>query len=302
MLERIRLNGASASGLMSGCMIDNVDVGLGYGTGIYSMPMYVADINDGCILGLDYMKTRGAVVDLGRDVLEVEGLLVTGKYKYASDTSSSIYRVCLSKRVHLWPNSVTRVFVTIQTSGNQPVVIHGRNDRRKYLVPNALMMSGDSKSLYLVKDSDEHIHLNPCTLVAQGEDARGVQSIVDTSASTGGVKNLEKLDGITNITNTDVPSVLKLSADNKCSIALLDNSNVMGAHAFREILMSYLPDHMKYMFLRVGSELSNDQVLKVYSLLAIKESVFSNCETDLGSFTSVKHHIDTGMLDLSNRA
>ena len=63
--------------------------------------------------------------------------------------------------------------------------------------------------------------VNTGTLVAQGGDARGVQSIVDTSASTGVVKNIEKLYGIINMTNTDIPSVLKLSADSKCSSALL---------------------------------------------------------------------------------
>ena len=43
-----------------------------------------------------------------------------------------------------------------------------------------------------------------------------------------------------------------------------------------------------------GSELSNDQVLKVYPFLATKDKVFFRGETDLGSFTAVKHHIDTG--------
>ena len=79
MLEVIRLKGASATGLMSGCRVDKVDVDLGYGLGSNIMPIYVADINDDCILGLDYPKARGAVIDLGRGVLEVEGLLVTGK-------------------------------------------------------------------------------------------------------------------------------------------------------------------------------------------------------------------------------
>ena len=75
----------------------------------------------------------------------------------------------------------------------------------------------------------------------------------------------------------------------------------MDAHDFREELMRHLPGHMKDMFLRVGSELSNDQVLRVYSLLATKEKVFSKGETDLGSFKAVEHHIDRGMLGLSNR-
>ena len=38
MLETIRLKGASASGLMSGCRVDKVDVDLAYGQGSYSMP------------------------------------------------------------------------------------------------------------------------------------------------------------------------------------------------------------------------------------------------------------------------
>ena len=57
LLQRIR-------GLMSGYRVDKVDVDLGYGFGRYSMTIYVVDINDNCILGLDYLKARGAVIDL----------------------------------------------------------------------------------------------------------------------------------------------------------------------------------------------------------------------------------------------
>ena len=80
---------------MSGSRVDKVDVDLGYGQGSYRMPMYAEDINDDCMLGLDYLKARGAEIDLGRRVLEVEGLLVTGKYQYDNDTFYSIYRLCL---------------------------------------------------------------------------------------------------------------------------------------------------------------------------------------------------------------
>ena len=45
-------------------------INLGYGLESYSIPMYVADINDDCILGLDYLKARGAVIDLDRGVLD----------------------------------------------------------------------------------------------------------------------------------------------------------------------------------------------------------------------------------------
>ena len=57
VLSRIRprLKGASASGVMIGCRVDGVEVDLGDGHGNYSMTMYVANITDNCIIGLDYL-------------------------------------------------------------------------------------------------------------------------------------------------------------------------------------------------------------------------------------------------------
>ena len=55
-VESIRMKGASATRVMVGCRVDGVDVDLGDGHGNYSMTMYVADITDNCILGLDYLK------------------------------------------------------------------------------------------------------------------------------------------------------------------------------------------------------------------------------------------------------
>ena len=167
------------------------------------------------------------------------------------------------------------------------MLIHGKNERGHYLGHNAVMISEDSRSMYLVNDSNEHIHLNTSTLVAQGEDSRGVKSIVDTIGTTGGEKNLEKLDCIITMTNKDSPPVLKMSADSEFSCALLARSKVMDAHDFREELMKHLSYHMKYVLLGVDRDLTNDQVLKEYYFLATKEKVYSKGETDLGSFTVV---------------
>ena len=51
---------------------------------------------------------------------------------------------------------------------------------------------------------------------------------------------------------------------------------------------------MKDMFQRIGEELSNNQLLRAYSLLISVDMVFSKGDTELGSFTAVKHQIDTG--------
>ena len=51
---------------------------------------------------------------------------------------------------------------------------------------------------------------------------------------------------------------------------------------------------MKDMFQRIGGELSNDQFVGVYLLLISRDIVSSKGDTDLGTFTAVNHHIDTG--------
>ena len=52
-----------------------------------------------------------------------------------------------------------------------------------------------------------------------------------------------------------------------------------------EILITGLPDHMREMFQRIG-----DGIFDV----DLKRKFFSMGDTDLGTFTEVRHHIDMG--------
>ena len=109
-------------------------VDLGDGHGNYSMAMYVANITDNCIFGLEYLKTRKAVIDLNQGVLVVNDTIVKGKYKYAEGTPVRLVNDC-----HLFPNSVSRATVRIQTDDIHPVVVQARKNV-PYLVPNTLLM------------------------------------------------------------------------------------------------------------------------------------------------------------------
>ena len=75
---------------------------------------------------------------------------------------------------------------------------------------------------------------------------------------------------------------------------LKSKSGQLDSNKFRDILIVRLTDHMKDMFQRIGEELSIDQLLRVYLLLISRDMVFLEGDTDLGTFTAVKHHIDTG--------
>ena len=101
-----------------------MDIGDGHGN--YSMVMYVADITDNFILGLDYLK---AVIDLIQGVLVVNGTIVKGKYKYAEGSLVRTHKVRLVNDCHLFPNSVSKVTVRIQTYNIHLVVVQARKNR-----------------------------------------------------------------------------------------------------------------------------------------------------------------------------
>ena len=66
------------------------------------MTMYVTDITDNCILGLDYLMVREVVIYLGQGVLVVNGTIVKGKYKYAEGTTVRTHEVRLVNDCHLF--------------------------------------------------------------------------------------------------------------------------------------------------------------------------------------------------------
>ena len=113
---------------MVGCRVDGVEVDLGDVHGNYSMTKFVANISDNCIIGLDYLKARKTVIDIIQGVLVVNDTIVKGKYKYAEGTPVRTHKVRLVNDCHLFPNSVSRAIVRIQTDDIHPLVVHARKN------------------------------------------------------------------------------------------------------------------------------------------------------------------------------
>ena len=306
-VESIRQKGASASGVMIGCWVDAVEVDLGDDNGNYSMTMYVTNITDNCILGMVYLKARRAVIDLSQGVIVVNDTIVKGKYKYAEGSPVRTHKVRLVNDCNFFPNLVSMATVRIQTDDIHPVVVQARKNE-PHLVPSTLLMPGDA-SLYIMNDSDSHIQLKDDMVVDVGQEALHIK---DVSESDGLLTNWNgqsvlkqsnsslHLDGIIGVEGEDNPlltgnsgTISRVVKDEDIQ-ELKSKSGQLDSNKFPDILIVCLPDHMKDMFQRIGEELSNDQLLRVYLSLISRDMVFLQGDTDLGTFTAVKHHIDTG--------
>ena len=88
---------------------------------------------------------------------------------WAEGTPVKTHKVRLGNDCRLFPNSVSRATVRIQTDDIHPVVVQPRNNG-PYFVPNTLLMPGDA-SLYIMNDSDSHIQLKDDMAVAVGQEA-----------------------------------------------------------------------------------------------------------------------------------
>ena len=166
-------------------------------------------------------------------------------------------------------------------------------------------MPGDA-SLYIMNDSDSPIQLKDDMVVAVGQEALPIEEVSEsdgllTKWNGQSVLNQSNsslhLDGIIGVEGEDDPlltgnsgTISRVEKDEDIQ-ELKSKSGQLDSNKFRDILIVRLPDHMKDMFQRIGEELSNDPLLRVYLLLISRDMVFSHGDTDLGTFTAVKHHI-----------
>ena len=237
----------------------------------------------------------------------VNGTIVKGKYKYAEGTPVRTHKVRLVNDCHLFRNSVSRATVRIQTDDIHPVVVQARKNG-PYLVPNTLLMPGDV-SLYIMNDSDSYIQLKYSMVVAVRQEALHIEEVSEsdrrlTKWNGQSVINQSNgslhLDDIIGAEEEDNPlltgnsgTISRVEKDEDIQ-ELKSKSGQLDSNTFRDVLIVCLPDHMKYMFQHIGEDLSNDQLLRVYLLLISRDMVFSKGDTDPGTFTAVKHQIDTG--------
>ena len=187
----------------------------------------------------------------------------------------------------------------IQTDDIYPVVVQARK--------NTLLMPGDA-SLYIMNDSDSHIQLKNDMVVVVGQKSLHIEGVSEsdgllTKWNGQSVINQSNsalhLDGIIGVEGEDNPlltgnsgTISRVEKDEDIQ-ELKSKSGQLDSNKFQDILIVRLPDHMKDMFQRIGEELSNDQLLRMCLLLISRDMVFSKGDTELSTFTAVKHHIDT---------
>ena len=85
--------------------------------------VFVANIPDECIIGLDTMRMFKMILDVGKGMVGVNGKVLPGCFKYVGGAEVPLYPVETVRRVELEPSSVTKIPDTVKGGGGVYVIL-----------------------------------------------------------------------------------------------------------------------------------------------------------------------------------
>ncbi|MEW8187006.1 MAG: reverse transcriptase domain-containing protein, partial [Candidatus Thiodiazotropha endolucinida] len=235
-----------------GQLVHNVPITVGTQTFLHTV--CVAPISDQCLLGLDFLKVTGSVLDLANDVLEIDGNVIPVNVTLSSVLQIS--KVTVAKRTVVQPNTIGYIKAKLDSPIEGPYVVEPVSNK-KALVSH-IYGQGSHVTLEVINDSNSYITFRKGKSIGHAESAAVV---------TDEIRNC-------NIFKTNV-QLIQEPEDHKDSG------------------INELPDHLKNMYESNISELSTNEKLKFKNLLSEFPDIFAKNDFDLGCLSGVEHKIQT---------
>ena len=260
VIDTVKIKGATQDTMMAD-IVENVEIeagGVRRGTKIF-----VADISDDCIFGLDCMKLFKMVVDLNKGVVGVGHSVVAGKLKYVGGERVPLYPMRTVRRLKLKPEMAMLVRVNIEGGAQGEVVMEPSFPDCRFFMPSTVMdcASGwEDLGVWLLNDSRETMLLPQGTLLGVGQQLVEGEVAGEGQHGEKGGGSVAEIKRLSEPTGTDAE----------------------------------LPSHLEEMFRKAGSQLTREQGGALKNLLVEYGDIFAKHEMDLGEFSEVTHKIEVG--------
>ena len=221
--------------------------------------VFVAEIEDNCIFGLDSMKLFKMVLDLNKGVVGVGHKVIPGNFKYVGGDQVPLYPMRTINQIQLTPESVSKVEIAISGAPKGQVIVETGFPDCRFFMPATVLEcepGSQTKEVWLINDSREKMLLPKDTLLGVGQQLVGEEGEgeVDSAMVRKLEKNMEEGEG----EGTD------------------------------------LPGYLVPMFEKAREQLNEEQARSLRGVLVRFKGVFAKHDMDLGNFSAVKHKIDVG--------
>ena len=161
--EVVNLNSAAAGGVIPATLSKEVDITLN-GVSI-TMSIYVADINDDCILGLDWMRAARVRLDFEHGILEFKDQRIVARYKRGRAGKTPLAAARIVSNTLRRPNSESMVWVSTPISSDGLWMFQECCQEEGILIPNSVHSEKIKHRVTIVNCSDHHIRLKAGNLM-----------------------------------------------------------------------------------------------------------------------------------------
>lgn len=255
------------------------------GTSKITTSLYIGNISDNVILGLDVLRNIGAKINLENSTLTLQNTPVysSGRKTINENTFHRISQVIVKKRHVIPPNTVMRIPCKLNNrlEGDFDFVPDYTNNKLflKVLIPNMVFRSNNNATCLVcfTNDSDKYVTIKKDTTVGTASEIIEVINPVDSHKY-----DLENSFMVNNENET-------LTNHNSTP-----NVNRIIHEQSKHTSDDDMPDHIVDMFNRSITNLNEDETAQFKHLLLEYVDIFSKDDTDIGHFKGIKFKIDTG--------
>ena len=262
------------------------DVKLSIGGTTYNWEVFVANIKDPLLLGLDFLLAKECKMDFSKGTLTLPtGTVMAVVQKDKTGEGGTSTPVVNRKRVVLQPRSVTRIPVRLCTAvelGQYVIIEH--SEPQTGVMQNPIITLSENPVVQVINLTDR------CITVRKGEEMGNASEGSDILTLP------ESGDDVQDITT--VPSVLQLMTTQEGEVLVETTLDSYGdvSTSPEEPLRDWtkeVPVFLQEMYQSSVKHLSPAEGTSLAKLLIDYQDVFSKHDLDLGCLTAVKHRIDT---------
>ena len=275
LVEPVRLNLAGRNSYMPAYMSSPVPFKIGNTE--FRHPFLIAPIGDALLLGMDVFKPNGIKLDFESNQLITRKESVPIQlFRDDQGKPRRVSRAYLSRRVRVPANSVVQTAAASGLNEGFDVMFESKGNLKGLLAPRVVTKSAPEVMIQLTNCSDTPKLLKKGTFVGFVSELDENDEVLDESSET----DPSPLDF-----SSPLPEVLTRNtttspaSDEEISIAILELR---------------VASHLRKLFRDSCKNLSASQAKSLADFFIEFEPVFAKDDDDLGSFTEIRHKIDTG--------
>ena len=270
----------------------------------YTWPVYVAEISDPLLLGLDFLVDKKCKVDLANNCVSVQdepGEVIHASLKRNTEGEAcEVFTVVSAERTVLPPFMICLIPIKVLGSV-QPDTSYVIEP-----VPNAkgLSTSGslvnEQGFIEAVNETDHYITIKPLARLGTAVEFKMVLSPLDNAETSPSVLSRnDKLTGLIGQSGTEtakLPPVPSLSVNSVSMSNCREQTEAVKGSTESislEEVQSRMPMHLNDLFHSIPRGAQREHVEQVGELLIQYGGIFAKHDLDLGCLSEVRHKIDT---------